>query len=72
MVYISCMKSFLTRWVQKWSKKENVEDEKWLEVIQDIERSSTTVDHGGGLYKVRMASKGKGKSGGLCVFKVRG
>jgi hypothetical protein len=64
------MKTLMVKWVKRWSKKERVEDTQWLAAIADIEASSTTADLGGSLYKVRMSTKSKGKSGGYRVLIV--
>ena len=68
------MKKLLTKWVQKWAKKSKITEIQLLGAISNLEDSKSAADLGGGLYKVRMASNNKGKSGGyrsLIVYKKK-
>ena len=54
-----------TKWFNKWSKKNNITDDKLLKAIDSIPNSRGSVDLGGNLYKVRIPRTGQGKSGGF-------
>ena len=61
-----------TKWFNKWSKKNNITDDKLLKAMDSIHNSRGSVDLGGNLYKVRIPRSRQGKSGGfrtVVVFK---
>lgn len=61
-----------TKWFNKWSKKNAIEDDKLLKAIESISDNLGIIDLGGGLYKVRIPRERQGKSGGfrsIVVFK---
>jgi len=66
------MKKLKTRWIAKWAKKNKIDDNDFILAIYNLESNLSTINLGGGLFKVRIASEQKGKSGGfrtLIVFK---
>jgi hypothetical protein len=61
-----------TKWFNKWAKKNSVSDKILFKTIQDLSQNFGTVNLGAGLYKVRTAKSGQGKSGGhrtIVVYK---
>ena len=56
------MKKLKTKWFNKWAKKQKLSNEKLLLAIADIQNNLSSVNLGGGLYKVRVSSEGNGKS----------
>jgi hypothetical protein len=56
------MYKLTTRWFARWAKKEHISDEMLKKSINDLGDKLSTVSLGSGLYKVRMASCGSGKS----------
>ncbi len=57
------MKKLKTKWFAKWAKKQKVSDGRLLKAIEDLENNLSSVNLGGGLFKVRVASDKSGKSG---------
>ena len=51
-----------TKWFNKWAKKQKISNEKLLIAIEDMENNLSSVNLGGGLFKVRVASDHSGKS----------
>ena len=51
-----------TKWFNKWAKKQKLNDDKLLEAIDDMINNLSSVNLGGGLFKVRVATEGSGKS----------
>ncbi len=61
-----------TKWFNKWAKKNSISDKVLDNALGFISKDLNAVSLGGGLYKVRTARKGQGKSGGyrtLVVYK---
>jgi hypothetical protein len=56
------MKKLKTKWFNKWAKKQKISDAKLLAAIEDIQNNLSSVNFGGGLFKVRVASENTGKS----------
>jgi len=56
------MKKLKTKWFNKWAKKQKLSDAKLLEAIEDMQNNLSSVNLGGGLFKVRVASEHGGKS----------
>jgi len=52
-----------TKWFNKWAKKNSIRDKVLSDTIHNISNNLGTVDLGAGLYKVRTAKSGRGKSG---------
>ncbi len=56
------MKKLKTKWFSKWAKKQKISDAKLLRAIEDMQNNLSSVNLGGGLFKVRVASENSGKS----------
>jgi len=56
------MKKLKTKWFNKWAKKQKLSNKKLLLAIADMQNNLSSVNLGGGLYKVRVSSEGNGKS----------
>ncbi|MCW1966749.1 MAG: type II toxin-antitoxin system RelE/ParE family toxin [Anaerolineae bacterium] len=68
------MQRLITRAARKWALKEKLSDSTLLAVIQELELGKSVVDLGSGLFKVRVARLGQGKSGGyrtLIVYRAQ-
>lgn len=51
------MKNLKTKWLHKWVKKQHISDDKLLQAIEDMKNNLSSVNLGGGLFKVRVSSK---------------
>jgi hypothetical protein len=56
------MKKLKTKWFNKWAEKQKISDAKLLAAIEDMQNNLSSVNLGGGLFKVRVASENTGKS----------
>ena len=56
------MKKLKTKWFNKWAKKQKISDAKLLITIVDMQNNLSSVNLGGELFKVRVASENSGKS----------
>jgi len=56
------MKKLKTKWFSRWSKKQKISDAKLFRAIEDMQNNLSSVNLGGGLFKVRVASENAGKS----------
>ena len=66
------MKKLKTKWFTKWARKNDIADSNLNEAIINLESELSSVNLGSNIYKVRIARKGSGKSGGfrtILVFK---
>jgi hypothetical protein len=59
------MKIYKTRWFNRWSRKQDIEDSALCDAVREIAGGLFDADLGGGLIKKRVARPGKGKSGGF-------
>ena len=59
------MRIFKTIAFHRWANKENLDDTMLSEAVSELEKGQYEVNLGGGLYKKRIATSGKGKSGGF-------
>jgi len=64
------MKNLKTKWFSKWANKNKLSDKKLLEGISNIDSGFSTSNLGSNIYKVRIARKGEGKSGGFRTILV--
>jgi len=55
-------------WFTRFAGKENIKDSELKEIVNQLEMGYANADLGGGVYKMRMARSGKGKSGGYRVI----
>ena len=58
------MHVYLTKWMARFVRREQIAHADLLEAIERAERGLIDADLGGGLIKQRVARKGKGRSGG--------
>jgi hypothetical protein len=58
------MRTFKTKWLSRFARREGIADKSLLEVIERAERGLIDADLGGGLIKQRIARPGQGRSGG--------
>ena len=56
------MKKLKTKWFTKWAKKQKLSNERLLLAIDDMQNNLSSVNLGGGLYKVRVSLEHSGKS----------
>ena len=59
------MRTFKTKWVSRFVRRERIADTSLLEAIERAERGIIDADLGGGLIKQRVARTGQGRSGGF-------
>ena len=62
------MRVFKNTWFTRFAKKEGITDSELREAVNQLEAGQADADLGGGVYKVRIARPGKGKSGGYRVI----
>lgn len=58
------MQVFLTKWMARFSRREQISHASLCEAIDRAERGLIDADLGGGLIKQRVARPGEGRSGG--------
>jgi hypothetical protein len=59
---------FKTTWFTRFADKEGITDGELREVVNRLEAGQPDADLGGGVYKMRVARPGEGKSGGYRVI----
>lgn len=59
------MRIFKTRHFAKWADKHKVDDALLIAAVYDLAIGLVDADYGGFLYKKRIATKGRGKSGSV-------
>jgi hypothetical protein len=59
---------FKNTWFTRFAAKEGITDGELLEIVDRLETGQADTDLGGGVYKVRVARSGAGKSGGYRVM----
>lgn len=64
MWYIIEMKSYITRWFNKWADKKGISESQLIEAIERTKQKLGIVDLGGNLFKIRIGKEGQGRSGG--------
>ena len=62
------MRIFKYKWFSKFVQKENIEDGELLDIIDKLEAGQADADLGSGVFKMRMARPGGGKSGSFRVI----
>ena len=63
------MKIFKNPWFSKFASKEGIQDSELKDIVKDVlEKDQADADLGGGVYKVRIARQGEGKSSGFRVL----
>lgn len=58
------MRTFKTKWLARFARREGIADKSLREAIERAERGLIDADLGGGLIKQRVARQGQGRSGG--------
>jgi hypothetical protein len=59
---------FKNTWFTRFADKEGITDSELKEMVNYLEAGQADADLGGGVYKVRIARSGEGKSGGYRVI----
>jgi len=59
---------FKNTWFTRFADKEGITDGELKEKVNQLEAGQADADLGGGVYKVRVARSGEGKSGGYRVI----
>ena len=62
------MRRFKNTWFHRFANKEGIKDTELLEAVNQLEAEHANANLGGGVYKVRIARPGEGKSGGYRVI----
>lgn len=62
MIYVK------NKWFTKWSRKYKITDNTLVDSIKNLEQNKSVVNLGSNLFKLRIASPGRGKSGGFRVI----
>ena len=68
------MRVFKNTWFSKFARKEKISNEELKGIVEQLEAGQAEADLGGGVYKVRHARPGKGKSGShrvIVLFKSK-
>jgi hypothetical protein len=67
-VIIFMVRVFKSTWFSRFAGKEGITDYELKEVVDQLEAGEADADLGGGVYKMRVARPGGGKSGGYRVI----
>jgi hypothetical protein len=59
------MKKLKTKYFSRWARKSKLDDDQLLTAAQELEIGIFAANHGGNLYKVRIAGQSSGKSSGF-------
>ena len=62
------MRIFKNTWFTRFAGKEGITDSELKEVVSQLEAGQADADLGGGVYKIRIARPGEGKSSGYRVI----
>ena len=62
------MRTFKSTWFSRFAGKEGITDGELREMVKRLEMGQADADLGGGVYKIRFARPGEGKSGGYRVI----
>ena len=62
------MRIFKNTWFSRFASKEGITDGELKEAVNQLEAGQADADLGGGVYKIRIARPGEGKSGGYRVI----
>jgi hypothetical protein len=75
LCYYILVRIFKNPWFEKFASREVIQDSELKEIVNDVlSTGKADADLGGGVYKVRMARQGEGKSGGyrvLVFFRIK-
>ena len=64
------MRIFKYKWFHRFAAKEGISDNELKDVVKKLEEGQFDAELGGGVYKVRVARAGEGKSGGYRVIVI--
>jgi len=59
---------FKSTWFSRFAGKEGITNDELKEIVNQLEAGKADADLGGGVYKMRVARSGEGKSGGYRVI----
>jgi len=59
------MRVFKTKWFQKWAAREGLKDKDLLVAVVEIGQGLIDADLGGHVFKKRIGTRGRGKSGSV-------
>jgi len=59
---------FKNKWFTRFADKEGIKDAELKETVNQLEKGQSVADLGSNVYKVRIARKGEGKSGGYRII----
>ncbi|MDR1863561.1 MAG: type II toxin-antitoxin system RelE/ParE family toxin, partial [Treponema sp.] len=62
------MRTFKNTWFARFAQKEGISDDELKGIVNQLEAGRSDADLGGGVYKVRHARPGEGKSGGYRII----
>ena len=62
------MRIFRNARFTRFARKENIDDEELRNIVDELETGQYDADLGGGVFKMRLARYGEGKSGGYRVI----
>ena len=62
------MRVFKSTWFARFADKEGITDGELIEMVNRLEVGQAEADLGGGVYKLRLARSGEGKSGGYRII----
>jgi hypothetical protein len=62
------MRIFKVNWFTRFASKEGIQDDELKSAVNSLEVGQVDANLGGGVYKVRIARPGEGKSGGYRVI----
>jgi len=62
------MRIFKNTWFSRFAAKEGITDSELRELVDHLEAGEADADLGGGVYKMRLARPGEGKSGGYRII----
>ena len=62
------MRIFKNTWFTRFADKEGITDGELIDTVNQLEAGQPDTDLGGGVYKMRLAHPGEGKSGGYRVI----
>ena len=62
------MRIFKNTWFARFAEKEGITDGDLRELVDQLETGQSGADLGGGVYKMRLARPGEGRSGGYRVI----
>ena len=65
---INSVRIFKNTWFARFADKERITDSELLRAVNQLETGQASADLGGGVFKVRIARSGEGKSGGYRVI----